>query len=117
MSSLINLIETKNFLTTFAVENDLSLVFLSTLDGGLICCNDIQQGKIVVEALSTIWTSFPEKQWNHIHFEWESILIILVNCGDFIFGIQQEDPNPSIFGLLLLKSNVCANHIKKQFEM
>ena len=114
--SLINLQDTQQFLTSFASENDCSLIFLASNDGGLICSNDIAQGRMVIEALSAVWQTLPNKKWKRILLEWEYVFVILINCDDWIFGLQQLDPNPTTFGLLLIKAELCAKHIKTQFN-
>lgn len=112
---LINIDETNQFLTDLASENELSIAFIATPEGGIVCCNDLPKGRILVEALSTVWRTFPEPNWERISFEWESTTIFLENCGDYIFGLQQFDPNPLVIGLLRRKSELAAKHLKSVF--
>ena len=113
MSKLLNIEEINKFLTNFVEENNMTLAFLCTLEGGLICCNDFQNGRMVIEALSTVWQTFPDPKWERINFEWESAMCIIMNCGEFVFGFTQNDPNPSTIGLLRMKAKVLSEYFKK----
>lgn len=117
MTKLLDIEETKTFLTDFINDNDCKLAFISTFEGGVICSTDINQGRMVVEALSSVWQStyFPQ-QWKKMSFEWESAYIVLINVGSWVFGLQQDDPNPSTIGLLRLKAKICAERILSQLE-
>ena len=113
MSKLLNIEAINLFLTDFVSENSLSLAFLATPEGGMLCCNDFSQGRMVVEAISTVWQTFPVPNWERINFEWESSLCVVVNLKDYVFGFTQSDPNPSTVGLLRMKANVVGNYFKK----
>ncbi|KAH0794303.1 hypothetical protein GPJ56_001745 [Histomonas meleagridis] len=85
------------------------------MDGGIICSNDFK-ARMVVESLSTFWQALLPPHWKRIGFEWETSYIVLVNCGGWIFGLQQNDPNPLTLGLLRLKATKCAEFIKSKLE-
>ncbi|EAX88110.1 hypothetical protein TVAG_422650 [Trichomonas vaginalis G3] len=113
MPKLLNIEEFNKFLSEFAEENALTFAFLATPAGGLICSNEFTNSRMVVEAISTVWQTFPDPNWERIMFEWESALCIVMNCNEYIFGIEQSDPNPSTLGLLKHKIAVAKNFIMK----
>lgn len=113
---LLDIEATEKFLNDFVADNDLNFAFVCNSEGGLICSSDLTQGRMVIEALSTIWQTLLPPEWMHTYFEWESAYVVLVNCGNWVFGIQQNDHNPSTIGMLHLKAKVCAEHIKKQLD-
>ena len=116
MSKLLNIEEINKFLTNFVDDNSMALAFLCTVDGGLLSCNDFSEGKLVIESLSTVWQTFPVPNWETINFEWESSICIVMNCGEFVFGFTQNDPNPSTVGLMKMKAKVLADYFKKLLE-
>lgn len=111
MPHLINIQELNKFLSDFADENSLTFAFVATPAGGLICSNEFTNSRMVVEALSTVWQTFPVPNWEKIMFEWESAICIVMNCGEYIFGIEQADPNPSTIGLLKHKVGIVKNFL------
>jgi hypothetical protein len=113
MTKLLNIEQINQFLTDFVSDNSLSLAFLATPEGGMLSCNDFSKGRLVVEALSTVWQTFPVPKWERINFEWDSSLCIVVNLDKYVFGITQCDPNPSTIGLLRLKACVVGDYFKK----
>jgi hypothetical protein len=44
------------------------------------------------------------------------LYVVLVNCGDWVFGVEQTDPNPLTLGLLHVKTKVYAEHIRQPFQ-
>ena len=116
MARLLDIEATQKFLSEFVSENDITLAFICNSDGGVICSSDVTQGRMVIEALSTVWQTLLPPAWNRLFFEWESAYVVLVNCGNWVFGIQQNDQNPSTIGMLHLKAKICSEHIKKQLE-
>ena len=113
MVKLLNINSTNQFLVDFIQKNDISVAFISNLDGGIICASDLS-ARIVVETLSTFWNTLLPPHWKRIGFEWETSYIILIKCGDWVFGLQQNDPNHSTLGLLRLIANKIAHYIKEK---
>lgn len=116
MTKLLNIEATQTFLHNFIEENEASLAFISTLEGGIICATELNKARMVAEALSSFWQTLLSPQWNRICFEWESSYIVLINTGNWVFAIQENDPNPTTIGLLKMKAKICADHIKAQIE-
>ena len=114
MTKLLNIEATQTFLKTFAEENEAVLAFISTLEGGIICSSELNQARLLVEALSSLWQRLLTPQWKRICFEWESSYIVLINTGTWVFGLQYNDPSPTTIGLLRMKAKICAEHIKSQ---
>ncbi|KAK8864012.1 hypothetical protein M9Y10_011706 [Tritrichomonas musculus] len=114
MTKLLNIDNTQTFLKTFVEENEAVLAFISTLEGGIICSTELNKARMVVEALSLFWQKFLNPQWKRICLEWESSYIVLINTGNWVFGLQYSDPNPMTIGLLRMKAKICADHIKSQ---
>lgn len=113
MTKLLNIEATQTFLKTFVEENEAVLAFISTLEGGIICSTELNQARLVVEALSSFWQNI-NITWKRICFEWESSYIVLINTGTWVFGLQYSDPNPTTIGLLRMKAKICADHIESQ---
>jgi hypothetical protein len=116
MGKLLNVEETRGFLEQFATDNNASLVFICNIEGGVVCSNDLSQGRMAIEALSAIWQALLPPQWTRLCFEWETAYIVLINCGNWIFGLEQKDPNPLAIGMLQLKAKICADYLKSQLD-
>jgi hypothetical protein len=113
---LLNLEETRLFLDQFANENGASLAFMCNMEGGVLCASDPAQGKMAIEALSVIWQTLLPPDWSKLYFEWETAYICLINCGSWVFGLEQKDPNPLTFGMLHQKARICADYLKSQLD-
>jgi predicted regulator of Ras-like GTPase activity (Roadblock/LC7/MglB family) len=113
---LLNIDETNAFLRQLTTDRNFTSAFICTPEGGLIAASDFSSLRMVVEALSTVWQSLLPRQWKRTSFQWTESYVVLINCGDWVFGVEQRDPNPLALGLLHLKAKACAEHIKQQLE-
>jgi hypothetical protein len=113
---LLNIDETNAFLQQLTTDRNFTSAFICNPEGGVIAASDLVGLRMVVEALSTVWQSLLPPQWKRVYFQWTESYFVLVNCGDWVFGLEQRDPNPLALGLLHLKAKVCAEHIRQQLE-
>lgn len=114
MAKLLNIPETQNFLKDFASKNDIAIAFIASSEGGLICSNEPDKIRLSIEVLSNVWQTMFLPDWKRSCFEWESAYVVLINMGSWIFGIQQNEPNPTTLGMLRYKAQICADHIFQQ---
>jgi hypothetical protein len=116
---LLNIEETRIFLRDFAASNELNLAFICTPEGGLICASrDSDNGiRMDIEALSALWQTILPPQWKRTYFHCvNDSHLVLVNAGSWIFGLKNENQNPTTIGLLHLKAKICADHIAAQLQ-
>lgn len=114
MGSLVDFAAMMKVLLSFIDENGADFAFISLHDGGPLCCTDISNGRMTIEALSAVWTAFPDPNWERISVEWESSLVVLINTKDWVLGVQFGDPSPTSIGLFLHKTKVLADFISKR---
>lgn len=114
MAKLLNIKETQEFLKDFTTKNDIEVAFIASPEGGLICCNDPDKIRLAVEVLSNVWQTMFLPDWKRSCFEWDSAYIVLINMGSWIFGLRQNDPNPTTLGMIRYKAQICADYIAQQ---
>jgi predicted regulator of Ras-like GTPase activity (Roadblock/LC7/MglB family) len=113
---LLDIDETNGLLRQLTTDRNFTSAFICNLDGGVIASSDLPRLRMIVEALSTVWQSLIPAQWKRVYLQWTESYVVLVNCGDWVFGAEQRDPNPLTLGLLHLKAKACAEHIRQQLD-
>lgn len=112
----VNVDNLNNYLTDFSNDNKVYIVFISCFDGGIISSNDINNSRIIAEVLSVIWKTFPDKDWRELNINWESSTVILINCDNFILGMQKKINEDTSFGMLIHKARIVSDYLKKEFQ-